>query len=86
MCIGCPYIITAEIRLARGEANFLSKIRQLREAQGLTQQALASRVGVTQATVSDWENGKITPDVVRAVKLADLFGTTLDVIYGRSAG
>ena len=64
----------------------MSKIRQLRDARGMTQQTLAEAVGVTQATVSDWENGKMKPDLVRAVKLADLFDTTLDVIYGRSAG
>ena len=64
----------------------MSKIRQLRESRGMTQQGLADAVGVTQATVSDWENGKIKPDLVRAVKLADLFATTLDIIYGRCAG
>ena len=61
----------------------MSKIRQLREARGMTQQDLAKTIGVSQATVSDWEKGKINPDLVRAVKLADLFDTTLDVIYGR---
>ena len=50
----------------------------------MTQVELAGAVGVSQATVSDWENGKIKPDLPRAVRLADLFNTTLDVIYGRS--
>ena len=63
----------------------MSKIRQLREARGMTQQDLAKTIGVSQATVSDWEKGKINPDLVRAVKLADLFNTSLDVIYGRES-
>ena len=63
----------------------MSKIRQLREARGMTQQDLAKTIGVSQATVSDWESGKINPDLVRAVKLADLFNTSLDVIYGRES-
>lgn len=50
----------------------------------MTQQELSKTIGVSQATVSDWENGKIKPDLVRAVKLADLFDTSLDVIYGRA--
>ena len=62
----------------------MSKIRQLREEKGLTQQGLAGAVGVSQATVSDWETGKIKPELTKAVRLADLFHTTLDVIYGRS--
>ena len=49
----------------------------------MTQQDLAKTIGVSQATVSDWESRKKNPDLVRAVKLADLFNTTLDVIYGR---
>ena len=63
----------------------MSKIRQMREARGMTQQDLAKTIGVSQATVSDWESGKINPDLVRAVKLADLFNTSLDVIYGRES-
>lgn len=63
----------------------MSKIRQMREARGMTQQDLARTIGVSQATVSDWERGEKNPDLVRAVKLADLFNTSLDVIYGRES-
>ena len=33
-------------------------VRAARERMGLSQQALAERLGVYQATVSDWERGR----------------------------
>ena len=37
------------------------RIQQLRRRLSLTQTELAERMGVRQATVSDWERGKQTP-------------------------
>lgn len=62
----------------------MSKIRQLREEKGMTQRELAGAVGVSQPTVCDWENGKIIPELAKAIRLADLFDVSLDVIYGRA--
>lgn len=59
-------------------------IRQLREEKGMTQQDLAAQVGVSQTAVCNWESGKAKPELPKAVRLADLFGVTLDVIYGRT--
>lgn len=36
-------------------------IRQLREAQGWTQEDLAAKVGVHTNTVARWERGKVQP-------------------------
>lgn len=38
-------------------------IAQLRKEQGLTQEALGERLGVTNKTVSRWENGNYMPDI-----------------------
>lgn len=40
-----------------------SAIRRLRKARGLTQQALAERIGVSGKTVSKWETAKGLPDI-----------------------
>lgn len=40
------------------------RIKELREARGLTQAALAQAVGVRQATINDLENGKSRQDTL----------------------
>ena len=55
-------------------------IRQLREAQGLTQLELANKLDVTPATVYTWERGRNEPRVSQLRKLADLFGVLMDDI------
>jgi DNA-binding transcriptional regulator YiaG len=48
-----------------------SEIRTLRAALGLTQQALANRMGVTVTTVSRWEQG-VRPLEGPALKLLEM--------------
>ena len=53
-------------------------IRSLREHEGFTQEALASRLGVAQQTVAKWESGEATPDLENVRALARLFGVSID--------
>ena len=39
-------------------------ITRLRKHKGVTQDELASFLGVTKASVSKWENGQSMPDIV----------------------
>lgn len=57
-----------------------AKIRQRREALGMTQQELADRLCVTIQAVSQWENGRTQPDSDRILMLAKLLGTTADAL------
>ena len=41
--------------------DYLERIKGLRAELGLTQQALANRLGVSFATVNRWENGQTMP-------------------------
>lgn len=49
-----------------------AQIRRVREAQDLSQQDLADRLGRTQASVSQWESGRRSPSVDDLVELAAL--------------
>lgn len=59
------------------------KIRELREEKGLTQKELAALIGNVQRNISNWENGSHEPDCESIVKLADVFGVSLDELFGR---
>lgn len=58
------------------------RISDLRKKQGLTQQDLASVIGVTFQTVSKWENGVTMPDVAMLPLLAEYFQITVDELLG----
>lgn len=47
-------------------------LKQEREKCNLTQNAVAETVGVSQGTVSQWENGKAIPDALEIYRFANL--------------
>jgi transcriptional regulator with XRE-family HTH domain len=49
-------------------------IRAARKQNALTQQELASKLGITQATISNWEIGKGEPDEEQKEKLQSVLG------------
>lgn len=52
------------------------RLRTERTALGLTQAAVAERLGVAQATYAAWETGRATPGAQHAARLAALLGET----------
>ena len=58
-------------------------IKDLRIANGLTQDQLAEKLFVTRQTVSNYENGKSRPDIDTIVKLSEVLGCDVDsILYG----
>ncbi len=60
----------------------MNNIRRLRERKGMSQGAIASALGITAQAVSKWERGESAPQWGMAPKLAELFGCTIDELYG----
>ena len=54
------------------------KILSLRTARGLSQGDLAEKLEVSRQSVSKWETGQSVPDLDKIIKIADLFGVTVD--------
>ena len=54
------------------------KILSLRTERGMSQDDLAEKLEVSRQSVSKWETAQSTPDLDKIIKLADLFGTTVD--------
>ena len=68
-----------------GEAmNAVGKnLKQLRQREKLTQDALAERLHVTRQAVSSWETGKTQPDIETLTALAEaLHADVRELIYG----
>ncbi len=64
--------------------DFSTILKELRTEKGLTQSSLAELLGITQDSISLWENGKRIPDTQYLVKLADIFSVATDYLLGRS--
>ena len=63
--------------------NFAEIIVNRRKALGLTQEGLAQKLRVTNQAVSKWESGQSCPDLALLPRIADLFGITIDELFGR---
>ena len=55
----------------------MTTIASKRTAAGLTQQALADTLGVTQAAVANWEHGRRCPPVKTLRRIAAALGCTI---------
>jgi putative transcriptional regulator len=56
-------------------------IKAERERAGLTQAALAERVGVSRKTVNTVENGVFTPSATLAIKLARALNVPVEQLF-----
>jgi putative transcriptional regulator len=52
-----------------------------RQADGMTQEELADRVGVTRQTIISIEAGKYNPSVGLALRLAGAFGVRVEELF-----
>lgn len=58
--------------------NFSQKLKDIRKKEGISQEQLAERIGVTRQAITKWETGKGLPDVENMVIIAEIFKTTID--------
>ncbi len=56
-------------------------VRTLREAEGLSQAALGSTLGVSRQTINSIETGKYDPSLPLAIAIARHFRTTVEEIF-----
>lgn len=59
------------------------KIKELRQAAGLTQAELAAKINVNQTAVSQWERGSVLPGCDKLPDLANVLNCTIDALFGR---
>lgn len=59
------------------------RLRELRNESGLTQNEIATKLGVSGQTILNWENGIYEPKISQLIQLADLFNVTVDYLIER---
>lgn len=60
----------------------MNRMKELREAKGLSKSAVAEAVGITVSTILKYEAGRTQPSVYAAWKLAKLYGVTIEEMMG----
>ena len=63
---------------------FAERIKSLRIAHGMTQEAVGKIVGVKRCSVCGYEKGNNYPEVPVLIALADYFGVSTDYLLGRT--
>jgi putative transcriptional regulator len=64
-----------------------NRVRELRERQGqMSQAALGEAIGVTRQTVIAIEQGRYSPSLESAFRIARLFGVGVEDVFGWEDG
>ena len=61
------------------------KIYTLRRKNGLSQEQLAEKIGVSRQAISKWESGASIPELEKLKALSECFRVTLDELTGEEA-
>lgn len=59
------------------------RLKELREAKGLTQKEVAEIIGYSEISYARYEKGEREPDISTLCKLAEYFNVTVDYLIGR---
>ena len=66
--------------------NFVERLKQIRANQGLSQEQLAEKIGVSRQAITKWETNRGLPDVENMIILAEIFKVTLDELILQKKG
>lgn len=62
---------------------FKENLRRLRKSHKISQTELADYLGISQRTVSHYENGTAEPSLICLCQIADFLNVSLDELLGR---
>jgi AbrB family looped-hinge helix DNA binding protein len=66
------------INMNNPKKNIAANLRFLRNRNGLSQEEVAEKIGVSRQSVAKWENGESLPDILKCEALADLYDVSLN--------
>jgi AbrB family looped-hinge helix DNA binding protein len=50
----------------------------LRNIHGYSQEEIAEKIGISRQAYAKWENGATVPDIEKCMRLAEVYGVTID--------
>ena len=62
----------------------IARLKELRTKKGISQQALADVIGVSQQSINKYENHDVEPDLRTLMALATYFQTSVDYLIGHT--
>ena len=65
----------------RKKEHVVGRVREFREARGLTQQELADLAGVSRQSIISIERGRYVPSLLLALKIARIFSCPTDDLF-----
>lgn len=67
------------------ELNYIgNRIKSLRKEQNMSQEVVAKQLEISRQAVTRWENGRTLPSSGHILKLAELFGVTVESLTGKN--
>ena len=63
----------------------MAGLAAVRKEKGFTVTDVAKRLSVSRQTVTAWEHGRVKPSVINALKLASLFGVTVEELLEKES-
>lgn len=60
-----------------------NNVKKLRQAAGMTQADLASRLGITTPSITKWEKGRSNPDLLNVFRMTEIFECSVNDIICR---
>lgn len=56
----------------------MDKLKELRKSKNYSQKFLADQLGITQGAISQWEQGKSTPNIEKLIELSKILQCSID--------
>lgn len=64
--------------------DFGEKLKEIRKNEGLSQEQLADKIGVSRQAITKWETGRGLPDIENMMILAEIFKITIDDLVSQA--
>ena len=65
--------------------NIIMKLKEFRLLKNLTRKDVAENLNISVNAIEKYENGKAEPSIANLIKLAKLFGVSVDTLVGNDA-